>query len=300
MKRVFWIAVLSLSSMRVFASDITLDLSVTGSSQSLTLNGKTNLPPKTLLAANLVNPIDQGGDGFSASAKAAVSANQIIQFGPFSKVGGRLSPGVYRVTVGTAMAALQPQEVQPFFGAHGGSLTGSHVLTLEGTVERMFWQTLQFKINPDGSITSPAPSNSQAISPSPNWHQVGEDGWAGGSPNDKWQKVQGDNGQEIYVITNGAYNQPGCCSAKMFGTYFVANLPDSDIVGAPQSVMTGVEGDCETRLYHVTGSLFFAGKNRSGMPMENTEQEEFERKLIPGTPFEKAFELLCQTAKEQK
>jgi hypothetical protein len=282
-KRVFWIAVLSVVSIKAFATDITLDLSVTGSSQSLTLNGKTNLPPKTLLAANLVNPIDQGGDGFKASAKAAVSANQTIQFGPFSKAGGRLSPGVYKVTVGTAMAALQPQEVQPFFGAHGGSLTGSHVLTLEGTVERMFWQTLQFNINPDGSIGIPAPNN-----PRPN------------AAGEVWQKVQGTD-PEVYVMTNGAYNQPGCCSAKMFRTYLVSNLPESDIVGAPQSVETEIEGDCETGHYNQISSVFFAGKNRSGTPSEViTEPEVVVRKVIPGSLFEKAFNMLCEIAKEQK
>ena len=65
------------------------------------------------------------------------------------------APSRRRVTVATAMAAIQPQEVQPFFGAHGGGLTGRQALTLDGASERLPWQTLQFRINPDGSINSP-------------------------------------------------------------------------------------------------------------------------------------------------
>ena len=156
MKRIFWIALLSLVSVNAFASDITLDLNVIGNDQKPLLNVKTNLPPKTILMAILANPINQGGDGYFGQAKAAVSASQVVQFGPFSKTGDRLAPGTYQVTVSTVMAALQPEEVQPFFGTHGERLTGPQILTLPGTSERMVSQKFQFKINPDGSIsTSP-------------------------------------------------------------------------------------------------------------------------------------------------
>lgn len=136
------------------ASDITLDLNVTGNDQKPILNVKTNLPPKSILMASLANPINQGGDGYFGQASAAVQANQVVQFGPFSKTGDRLSPGIYQVTVTTVMAALQPEEVQPFFGAHGERLTGHPVITLPGTSERGISQTFQFKINPDGSTST--------------------------------------------------------------------------------------------------------------------------------------------------
>ena len=132
----------------------------------------------------------------------------------------------------------------------------------------------------------------QISNPPPSKHQAG-DGLAGGSADDIWQKVQ-SNGREIYVKTNGYY------SGGVFHTYIIANLPESDIVGAPQSVMNDVEGNCETRHYHVLGSLFFAGKNRSGMAMESTPPENVERKLVPNSPFEKAFDMLCKIAREQK
>ncbi len=285
MKPILWIALLSVISTRAFASDITLDLSVTVNDQELTITGKTNLPPKTILMANVANPRDQGGDGFKASAKAAVSANQTIQFGPFSKAGGRLSPGVYKVTVGTAMAALQPQEVQPFFGAHGGSLTGRQVLTLGGTSERIFWQTLQFKINTDGSISSSPPNPSS--NPPSDEHAIG-------STDEKWQKVQGTD-PAIYAMTNVGFSQGG-----IVVMYIVENLPESDIVDAPQSVEYDIWGNCAARQYTVISSLFYSEKNRGGYPVGDTGAEDVERKVIPGSPLEKAFDMLCKIASERR
>jgi hypothetical protein len=128
---------------------------------------------------------------------------------------------------------------------------------------------------------------------------MGVDGLAGGSPDDIWQKVQSE-GREIYVMINGSYNGTGFYSGYAFNTYIVTNLPESDIVGSPQSVMHEVEGGCEVRRYQLLGSLFFAGKNRSGMAMDSTPAENIERKLVPNSPFEKAFNMLCKIAKEKK
>jgi hypothetical protein len=282
-KPILWLALLCLVSMKAFASDITLDLSVTGNSQKLTLQGKTNLPPKTILMAIVVNPIDQGGDGYVGSTKAAVSANQIVQFDPFSKSGGSLSPGNYKVTVYTVMAALQPQEVQPFFGAHGEGLTGRLVSTLRGTSERMVTQTFQFRISPDGSINGPPlnpPSNFSAAE-----HTTGSTG-------EKWQKVPGT---DLYAMTNVGFSQGGIVEM-----YIVENLPESDIVGAPQSVEYDIWGTCAARQYTVVSSLFYSEKNRGGYPMEDTGIEGVERKVIPGSAREKAFDMLCKIAWERK
>jgi hypothetical protein len=120
-----------------------------------------------------------------------------------------------------------------------------------------------------------------------------------GSKDDMWEEVQA-GGREIYVKTNGFYYTKDHYPGYGFHTYVVANLPESDIVGAPQSVMNDVEGNCETRTYHVLGALFFAGKNRSGTALHNTSPESVERKLIPNSPFEKAFNLLCKTARQKK
>ncbi len=139
------------------------------------------------------------------------------------------------------------------------------------------------QINQDGSIASPAPGAEDTI----------------GSENDKWQKVE-SGGKEIYVKTNGFYYTKPSYSSYGFHTYLVANLPESSIVGAPQSVMNDVEGNCETRTFHVLGTLFFTGKNRSGVAMKSLPGESVERKLVPGSAFDKAFDVLCATAEEQK
>ncbi|WP_445367204.1 hypothetical protein ACH5Y9_19125 [Methylomonas sp. BW4-1] len=285
MKRFFWIALLCVESDNVFASDVTLDLNVIGNDQKPIVSIKTNLPPKTILTADLANPINQGGDGYFGMAHAAVQANQVVQFSPFSKSGDSLSPGTYQLTVTTVMAALQPQEAQAFFGVHGEKLTGRQVSTLSGTSERMVSETFHFKINPDGSTSNPNTTQ-------PDEHTIG-------STDDIWQKVQ-SGGREIYVKTNGFYYTKERNFVYGFHTYIVANLPESDIVGAPQSVMNEVEGNCETRTFHLRGSLFFAGKNRSGMAMEDTPPENFERKLVSNSPFEKAFDMLCNIARAQK
>jgi hypothetical protein len=164
-------------------------------------------------------------------------------------------------------------------------------------------QTSEFKIGPDDSKSNTPPSKPQ----------MGVDDLAGGKPEDIWQMVESD-GREIYVMTNGRYFSTERYSGKIgdgedtltkrlvygFATYIVANLPESAIVGAPLSVMNNVEGNCETRHYHVLGSLFFAGKNRSGTAMQNMPPEDVERTLVPNSPFEKAFDMLCKIAKEQK
>jgi len=127
-----------------------------------------------------------------------------------------------------------------------------------------------------------------------------------GSADEKWQRVQSD-GREIYVKTNGFYyttNPPLSTvehhSGYGFHTYIITNLSESTIIGTPQSVMNDVEGNCETRHYSVLGSLFFAGKNRSGPAMQNLPAENAERTLVPNSPLEKAFDMLCKIAREQK
>jgi hypothetical protein len=50
----------------------------------------------------------------------------------------------------------------------------------------------------------------------------------------------------------------------------------------------------------VLGSLFFAGKNRSGVAMQQLPAEDVERKVAPDSLFEKAFDLLCNIAREQR
>ena|GEM_PF-3792310 len=290
MKRLFCIALLYIINlpMNAFASDITASVSVIGNGKPI-LTVKTNLPPKSVLMASLANPINLGGDGYFALEKGEVTANQTVQFGPFTKNGDRLSSGTYQVKISTVMASLQPEEARSFFGMHGERLTGPLVSSLPGTTEKYFSTNSQFTIKSENSIST-GPSDEHTI----------------GSLDEKWQRVQ-IKGPELYVQTNGHYfttNPPLSTiehhSGYGFVTNIVSNLPESTIVGAPQSAMHMVEGNCETRHYSVLGSVLFAGKNRSGIAMESTPADNLERKLAPNSPIEKAFDVLCAIAREQK
>lgn len=162
MRRVLWALLICLVSKNAFASNITLDLSVEGNGNKPVLNVKTNLPAGAILTAILVNPTDQGGTGYFAQAKASVQPNHLVQFGPFSKDGEPLAPGMYQVTVSTIGADLQPRDVQPFFGAHGEQLAGPLVQNVPGTSERLVSQRFQFSIGKDGSIAD-SPRDGNAI-----------------------------------------------------------------------------------------------------------------------------------------
>ncbi|WP_132038634.1 surface-adhesin E family protein [Iodobacter fluviatilis] len=282
MKFFFVLTFIYIISSHAVASEVMLDLNVIGNSQKLTLRLKSNLPRKTRLVAALVSPVNQGGNGYFGQNESVVSTNQTAEFGPFLKNKTPLPPGNYLATVTTLLAALQPEEAQSFFGKNGENLSGSQVSTLAGTSEKGVTQTLRFQINSDGSIST-SPSDEHVI----------------GSSDDVWQKVQ-SSGKEIYVKTNGFFYDKEHYSGVGFHSYIVANLPESNIIGAPQSVMNDVEGNCETRTFHVLGTLFFAGKNRSGVALNSMPPENIERNLVVNSPFEKAFNLLCKMARLKK
>ncbi len=75
------------------ASDITLDLNVIGNDQKPILNLKTNLPPKSVLKALLVNPINQGRRWICRRSRGGSRGSiRLFNFGPFSKAGEALFP----------------------------------------------------------------------------------------------------------------------------------------------------------------------------------------------------------------
>ncbi len=51
-----------------------------------------------------------------------------------------------------------------------------------------------------------------------------------------------------------------------FQTQIVMNLPESDILNAPQSEDIALWGYCDTKTYTVIGVIPFSGKMRSGVP----------------------------------
>jgi len=132
-------------------SDVTLDVNVTSNGQKPILNIKTNLPPQTILNAQLIRPTNQGGESYISTLSSAVQADY-VDIGPFLKSGATgLSPGIYVVYVSTAWDE-QPKEV---FGVNGEKLTGRHVFAPPGIPTRTVFQEFKFEMNSDGSINNP-------------------------------------------------------------------------------------------------------------------------------------------------
>lgn len=266
------------------------------------IEASTNLPDRTKLQASLQPPLAtcRPNCGYVWEGNLTVLRGHFTM-GPF---GSNLNAGTYTLEITSPLAALQPKSVRSIIGANGEHLKGQFTkaelvpgvgptVYLNASVEMVASNT-----QPSVPATS-KPAESQSL---PSNRQFN----AYGSPDDKWQRVQ-SGGREIVVMTNGGYYTTNSPLSTMerhsgygFHTYIVANLPESSIVGASQSVLNEVEGNCETRHYHVLYSLFFAGKNRSGMPTGSLPPENVERKLISNSPFEKAFNMLCKIAREQK
>lgn len=285
-----WMSFLCVLPLSAFASEVTMSLGMIGNQEPVLILS-TNLPPKSLVMVSLANPISKSGSGYFAQEKGQVATDHTIRIGPFTNHGDPLSPGKYEVTVGTVMATLQPQEVQSFFGDHGERLTGPKTLFLPGTSERYFSTIFEIDVSSGAEQNNVPPQSGQNTI---------------GSADDKWQRVPGLI-PELFIMTNGRYfttNPPLSTIDHHSGygwvTNIVANLPDSTTVGAPQSVMVQIEGNCESQHFSVLGSVFFAGKNRSGVAMDSTPAENVEKKLVTGSPVEKAFNMLCAIAREQK
>lgn len=85
--------------------------------------------------------------------------------------------------------------------------------------------------------------------------------------------------------------------SSAFHTVMIVNLPESDIVGAPQSERIWVEGECQSRTYQIMGVIPYAGKDGGGLPdadSADTEPESVLRKVMPDTPVWHVFNLVCK------
>lgn len=114
---------------------------------------RTNLPENTEFMSEVSSPINEGGKGYFAQAKAAVSPTGFVEFGPFTNHGEALQPGKYRMTIETVMAAMQPENVRTVFGQNGENLTGNKVSKLRIGSEKGISQSFVFKVHQDGTIT---------------------------------------------------------------------------------------------------------------------------------------------------
>jgi hypothetical protein len=111
-----------------------------------------------------------------------------------------------------------------------------------------------------------------------------------------WQKLN-DN---MSVQTNALFFTKSADSYTGFRTNIVTNLPESGIVGAPQSSELWVEGNCDNRTFHVIQNMLYSEKWRGGYPVHNFQNENFIRKVQKGSSFEKAFDFMCKIARTKK
>ena len=139
--------------------DVSFEVGMDVNDQKPVVRVRTNLPENTTFMSDVANPINEGGTGYFAQYKAAVSPTGLVEFGPFTNQGEALRPGKYRMTIETIMAALQPENVRTVFGQNGENLTGNKISNLRissvkglGSVKGVS-QTFVFKVHLDGTIT---------------------------------------------------------------------------------------------------------------------------------------------------
>lgn len=103
------------------------------------------------------------------------------------------------------------------------------------------------------------------------------------TPKEDWQRAAPD----VMVDMSGVH------TPTYFHVFMVVNLPDSGIVGDAQSVLNDVEGSCSTRTFTVLGAVFYAGPNRTGVPLYTLPPDGFVREVMSGSAMQDAFGLLC-------
>lgn len=87
---------------------------------------------------------------------------------------------------------------------------------------------------------------------------------------------------------------PDMPSAGTFRTMIVIPLPESDIVGAPQSEGIIIWGDCSNKTVQVMGTIDYSGKMRGGVEIgEPTLPEGVTRRVLPNTPMFHVFNVVC-------
>jgi hypothetical protein len=164
--------------------DVTFDFSVDWDGSRPIINGNTNLPDGTEIAASVVRPSPR----FAATERVVVRAGR-FRAGPFGPTSG-LAPGNYVADATMSYTCCQPQSVRAIVGDKGENLHGPLIERRESLgaalcVERSFtWSALgNFYCRPQKSV----PARSSIIR---EWYE-------GGTLQDKgildWQKASYEN-----------------------------------------------------------------------------------------------------------
>jgi hypothetical protein len=77
-----------------------------------------------------------------------------------------------------------------------------------------------------------------------------------------------------------------------FTTVLLTALPESDVVGAPSTELTEIQGDCASRTYQNWATWLFT---EQGIPVEDNGPEEAIRRVEEGTQIWYVFDMLCKT-----
>jgi hypothetical protein len=85
---------------------------------------------------------------------------------------------------------------------------------------------------------------------------------------------------------------------KRFEAYIVENLPESDIVGAPESIEMYIRGDCRSKVYGVGTIQKFSGKMGDGDSLggftAGLDYPDDTRRVEQGSVMDKVFEVGCK------
>lgn len=89
---------------------------------------------------------------------------------------------------------------------------------------------------------------------------------------------------------------PEMPATGQFQTAIVRNLPESNIVNAPQSLMIEILGDCRANTVQILGVLPYAGKMRGGLPETElaTGPEGVTRQVKPDSLMGRVFSIVCR------
>ena len=208
------------------------------------IEASTNLPDGTKLQASLQPPLAtcRPNCGYVWERDLRVVGGKFT-IGPF---GSNLAVGTYTLVITSPLAELQPKSVQVVIGAHGEHLKGQFTKAeiVPGVGPTFYLKASIGMVASNAQQNSPVASEptkpllnkEQGIVTLPNGNKLETlaDGtvWAVLHPLDQLLAIQ---------VTDA---MP---TVSVFRTTIIINLPESDIVNAPQSERIQIEGECQSR-----------------------------------------------------
>lgn len=94
----------------------------------------------------------------------------------------------------------------------------------------------------------------------------------------------------------GVQLTPNMPATGEFQTFLIRNLPESNIVGAPQSVKIHILGNCQSKTIQIMGMLPYSEKMGGGLPDPEhaIDSEGVVRKVDPASPLAHVLKVACK------